>query len=279
MNQTLAGPRLPPELERQIFELCASARPVAIPKLMLVAWRVKEWIEPLLYHTIMVCQSTPVDGYHSLTPETLTALLRLKPADFFRDSVRNLLLHAVSQSVVASVLAVCTGVESLWAPMASSVLGPTTGLPLKHLYTNFSPLFESVHPGDPLFSQLTHLELIGIVNVGVDIPSILSLLPKLSHLAFNDEEFTPHCPGVLEQCKSLAVLVSLGNPLVPGMAFHEYEQDLSKDIRFVVLFSSWFKDWQMGVRSNSDYWLRAENFIAQRRSGAIDAAQYEVFDD
>jgi hypothetical protein len=36
-------PILPTELERQIFELCALSRPVRIPKLMLVAWRVKEW--------------------------------------------------------------------------------------------------------------------------------------------------------------------------------------------------------------------------------------------
>jgi hypothetical protein len=36
-------PVLPIELERQIFEICASSRPVLIPKLMLVAWRVKQW--------------------------------------------------------------------------------------------------------------------------------------------------------------------------------------------------------------------------------------------
>jgi hypothetical protein len=34
---------LPLELERHIFEICALSRPVGIPKLMLVGWRVKEW--------------------------------------------------------------------------------------------------------------------------------------------------------------------------------------------------------------------------------------------
>ncbi|KAJ7137604.1 hypothetical protein C8R43DRAFT_609431 [Mycena crocata] len=34
---------LPLDLERHIFELCAHWRPVSIPKLMLVAWRVKVW--------------------------------------------------------------------------------------------------------------------------------------------------------------------------------------------------------------------------------------------
>ncbi|KAJ7131272.1 hypothetical protein C8R44DRAFT_871785 [Mycena epipterygia] len=37
------------ELERKIFELAALSRPKAIPTLMRVAWRVKLWVEPLLY--------------------------------------------------------------------------------------------------------------------------------------------------------------------------------------------------------------------------------------
>jgi hypothetical protein len=36
-------PTLPSELEREIFEICAVSRPVCIPKLVLVAQRVKEW--------------------------------------------------------------------------------------------------------------------------------------------------------------------------------------------------------------------------------------------
>jgi hypothetical protein len=37
------SPILPPELEREIFEICAISRPASIPNLMLVAQRVKEW--------------------------------------------------------------------------------------------------------------------------------------------------------------------------------------------------------------------------------------------
>lgn len=35
--------RIPHEVERIIFEIAALSRPVSIPNLMLVAWRVKEW--------------------------------------------------------------------------------------------------------------------------------------------------------------------------------------------------------------------------------------------
>ncbi|KAJ7629850.1 hypothetical protein B0H17DRAFT_1091096 [Mycena rosella] len=52
--ERLSTPALPPELERQIFEICALFRPVSIPKLMLVAWRVKQWIEPILYRTVVI---------------------------------------------------------------------------------------------------------------------------------------------------------------------------------------------------------------------------------
>ncbi|KAJ7622098.1 hypothetical protein FB45DRAFT_121814 [Roridomyces roridus] len=49
MAETYIPPSLPPELERDLFELAAYTRPRSIPKLMLVAWRVKAWVEPLLY--------------------------------------------------------------------------------------------------------------------------------------------------------------------------------------------------------------------------------------
>ncbi|KAJ6516533.1 hypothetical protein C8R47DRAFT_1063238 [Mycena vitilis] len=46
--------RLPAELERYVFEQVALSRTVAIPRLLRVAQRVKIWIEPLLYRTIVV---------------------------------------------------------------------------------------------------------------------------------------------------------------------------------------------------------------------------------
>ena len=36
-------PRLPPELERVIFEIAALSYPTTTPNLMLIAWRVKNW--------------------------------------------------------------------------------------------------------------------------------------------------------------------------------------------------------------------------------------------
>ncbi|KAF7291431.1 hypothetical protein MIND_01288200 [Mycena indigotica] len=43
----------PPELEYVIFKLAAAQDRGSIPRLMLVAWRVKEWIEPLMYQPLL----------------------------------------------------------------------------------------------------------------------------------------------------------------------------------------------------------------------------------
>jgi len=285
MDPESLTPYLPPELERQIFELCAFSRPVTIPELMLVAWRVKEWVEPLLYRTIIISPSNstrhPIEGYPIFTTQTLLALLLSKPASFFHDSVRHLLLHAVEDDFVKFILSVCTGVENLWAPNASVALVDLslTPFPLSQLYTNFVPLFNEVPHTSLIFARLTHLELIGPPpDEGVDVSSKLSLLPRLTHLSFNEEEFVPTCLDLLQDCRCLSALVFLDGKSLKH-SFHEYEVVLSQDPRFVVLYSLWFKDWRNGVYTGMDYWSRAESFIAKRRSGEIDVREYEVPDE
>ncbi|TFK58527.1 hypothetical protein BDN72DRAFT_906654 [Pluteus cervinus] len=51
-------PRLPVELERAIFEDAAQGSRDSIPTLMLLANRVKEWLEPLLYSIVVIHQSS-----------------------------------------------------------------------------------------------------------------------------------------------------------------------------------------------------------------------------
>ncbi|KAJ7088093.1 hypothetical protein C8R44DRAFT_892893 [Mycena epipterygia] len=56
--------------------------------------------------------------------------------------------------------------------------------------------------------------------------------------------------------------------------------ELSRDFRFVAMCCEHYHlDWQMGACAGVDYWSRAESFIAKRRSGEIDALQYEILVD
>ncbi|KAJ7111094.1 hypothetical protein C8R44DRAFT_883532 [Mycena epipterygia] len=49
---TADDPRFAPQLEQIILEFCAADRPAGIPRLMLIAQRVKEWVEAALYRVI-----------------------------------------------------------------------------------------------------------------------------------------------------------------------------------------------------------------------------------
>ncbi|KAJ6463149.1 hypothetical protein C8R47DRAFT_1202082 [Mycena vitilis] len=49
--------------------------------------------------------------------------------------------------------------------------------------------------------------------------------------------------------------------------------ELAEDVRFVSMVSD---DWVMGALAGVDYWTRAEDFIAKRRSGEINSLEYFV---
>ncbi|KAJ7142887.1 hypothetical protein C8R44DRAFT_866164 [Mycena epipterygia] len=273
-------PALPPELERQIFEVCALLRPVGIPKLVLVAWRVKEWVEPLLYRTIAV----DVDGAHMIpmlpafTSECLSSVLESKPASLFRHAVRHLL--APEKGTYTELLPFCTGLENLWTNEYSTVTPLIAQLRLKHLYGFVKPLLCTLTPLHACFSQITHLELMDIRD-DWESWSELSLIPQLTHLAFNDADFGPLCGELLETSRSLAVLVFLRSQVQRGLRINASQAaELSKDPRLVEMRCVYYLlDWQMGAHAGKDYWSRAESFIAKRRSGEIDALQYQIPDD
>ncbi|KAJ6568861.1 hypothetical protein B0H19DRAFT_1256565 [Mycena capillaripes] len=286
MNVLSLAPTLPFDLERNIFETCALSRPVLIPNLMLVAWRVKEWVEPLLYRTIAVEYSRALDGYPIFTWDVLLSAVRSKPASFFHYSVHNLciLVRDEERSNMEELLTVCTGVQKLSLPVetASNGYGPETPLltavlALTHLECD-DPLsiFENLPPAHSLFSHITHLGLRGMRQHTVQITaSYLSLMPRLTHLSFNATWLIPVFQPLLENCKSLWVLVYLG---YPGM--YLASSDISSDPRFVAMLNShYLLDWQMGAHAGVDYWSRAEDFIMRRWSGEIDEMEYEIIDD
>ncbi|KAJ7741701.1 hypothetical protein B0H16DRAFT_1564897 [Mycena metata] len=86
----MSSPVLPPELERIIFEMAALLRPTNIPNLMRTAWRVKNWVEPLLYRTVfiqpMLSTSYHIDEFPQLTLQGLRQQSATKPPGFFQSA-------------------------------------------------------------------------------------------------------------------------------------------------------------------------------------------------
>jgi hypothetical protein len=236
----------------------------------------------MLYRTIAVQYTDAIDGYPIFTWDVLLSAMRSKPPSFFHYAVRNicLLLTDGVKANVETLLGLCTRVHNLSLSSAYGeddydsampiLLAP---LPLTHLYGNLRPIFRSLPSTDPLFAHITHLcsrNWLGFDDT--EMTSRLSLMPHLTHLSFDFTPFISVCPLVLENCKSLCVLVFLGHPA----SLWSYREDLAvlrRDIRFVAMLNAWhLKDWQMGTHAGVDYWMRAEDFIAKRRSGEIDGA-------
>ncbi|KAJ7785354.1 hypothetical protein DFH07DRAFT_948434 [Mycena maculata] len=92
---------LPIDLERYIFEISALTCPTSIPKL---CWRVQRWLEPLLYHTLVI-NADAIDGTPPCSVEIFNDIIRTKPVSF----LRNLMIQRVPEDVTEG-----TGVENLY---------------------------------------------------------------------------------------------------------------------------------------------------------------------
>ncbi|KAJ7748673.1 hypothetical protein B0H16DRAFT_1725488 [Mycena metata] len=256
---------LPAELEREIFELCALYWPNSIPRLLLVAHRVNEWIGPMLYRTLLVGDypSFAKQIFGATFPvypdERVAALDKNSPPSSLA-AVRHLFLSSFDGSRDGRLLAACINVENLslsdaaWTPLISC-------LPLKHLYTsNFIPGLTLAH--------LTHLE---IRHISPCLEKLASI-PRLTHLSV----FDTHCAifsQLLRMCTGLQVLVG-------QYPFEKDTAELAQDVRFVVTdCCNHIGDWYMGAQWGNDYWHRAEIFIAKRRAREIDPLQFRMDDE
>ncbi|KAJ7710615.1 hypothetical protein B0H17DRAFT_1027434 [Mycena rosella] len=286
LDGPIPGPTLPEDLEQEIFGIAAHLRPGSIPTLILVAWRVKIWVEPLLYRTIVLSPPThpPIDRHPVFHRDLLMNLINSKPASFLRGAVRHLLLYRVHTDDVEAIVSACPAVENLWVLVNGihNLLPLIQNLPLKRLHVHSTQLFASLSKNDfthRVFAHITHLEIFDsyiITGIDLEVWSGISLIPNLSHLSFNDEEFLTLCTMLLRTCNSLRVLVLLD--VDPPDVLEQPE--LVKDHRFVCMgCSQHVKDWQMGAHMGVDYWSRAEEFVAKRRSGEIDLLRYMISED
>ncbi|KAJ7183010.1 hypothetical protein C8R43DRAFT_1229218 [Mycena crocata] len=262
------SPAFPVELERAIFRMAAQAWPLSIATFMLV------WLEPLLYQTmVMLDKQAVIEGYPNPSWEHVGS-----KSSLLEGSVRHLSMgRHVPLETAKSVLAGYSEIEDLWIPnddMSPSLL-VISSLRLKRLYCYCEELFPE-RPVDfthPLFSQITHLELFG--GKEIDNCRGLVLIPHLTHLSFNSSSFLPLFPVLLDTCKLLQVLVILERrSSAPGMG------DFPDNPRFVSMACNrYVEDWQIGARTGIDYWTRAEEVIAKRRSGEINCLQYRIHED
>ncbi|KAJ7051530.1 hypothetical protein C8F01DRAFT_1376846 [Mycena amicta] len=290
-------PKLPPELECHIFQLAALLNPELVPALLVVAWRVKEWIEPLLYNTLILQTEITrgIANVRTFTMDLITGTQAKSPV-FLRKNVINCMLFIVDAKEARSILSVLQRVENLFISISGElsdaqhpVPPEILNLPLKQLYTGIQDIvtLERLDPlAYPCFRNLTHFELFTNPSAwGRDIApwpqspaepptswAFLTRLPSLTHLALNNGCHADVSEVLLSHCVSLrALLLITSGWSVPHPGF-------VPDSRFVVMFpmsiNGYLKDWKDGAFTGNDYWSRVDRFIARRLLGEIDNREF-----
>ncbi|KAJ7659077.1 hypothetical protein DFH06DRAFT_436011 [Mycena polygramma] len=184
--------------------------------MMRVAWRVKHWVEPLLYRTLVFGPDRCImDGLPRCDEETFTQIVRKKPQSFLH-SVRNVMAVSIDPRAVISIISKCPRIENLLVltDRLRSGLLPPSGFKELSLHrlscdlNDFHDRFSFVTLACPPFLHLTHLELFRELegfrdSLGAILRRwrILATLPKLTHLAVTTDVVV--CVDLLAVCRSL----------------------------------------------------------------------------
>ncbi|KAJ7268195.1 hypothetical protein B0H12DRAFT_1097451 [Mycena haematopus] len=128
----------------------------------------------------------------------------------------------------------------------------------------------------PMFSALTHLDVFDSLHLESSSWtswSSLALLPALTHLAFVEISYGV-ATAVLGICPKLQVIISMHNDARTHlhMLFATAKDIDDPELRFVSMVLSsedYASDWETGIRGGSDFWARADAFVAMRHRGEI----------
>ncbi|KAJ7779699.1 hypothetical protein B0H16DRAFT_1499623 [Mycena metata] len=289
-------PRLPPELERLVFEFAALSHPFGIARSMLVAWRVKDWVEPLLYRVLYITSprraQRQAHGFPAVPVEVLLQAFTSKPA-LFETNVECPLfdqtpIQPPRHVVVNAILSACPGITTLLArfPLKGPSLEVLGSLQrLRRLAIHVNVLFTSPAPHassridflHPVFRNVTHLELLDdLYNSRTECSLYTGIIdmPRLSHVAFNDVVLCRDMEPLFQTHVRLRCLVFLG-------AQPELEQipPWPHGDRFAhISRPDYVADWFRGTQTGGDFWALAEEFLAAKRAGRVDRLRYSVSD-
>ncbi|KAJ7264516.1 hypothetical protein B0H12DRAFT_229950 [Mycena haematopus] len=286
-----SGGKLPIELERLIFEYAAETTSV-IPKLVLVAQRVREWLEPLLYRVLNL--SSP-----NLAATVLESL-KTKPASFLASTIRHVLVYSSTYSLERTTLE--SFIESCPAMLSLTIIGNVAGpnlLPalgsirVQRLSVDVGQLFNdededgeesAVDLEHPLFAAVSHLDILDGFDIedaepqGLEWLRHLATLPALTHLSFSSTPPNPFIvQEILQNCPLIRVLVVAFADKDKDGADTYLEHSNISDSRFVVVTSmDYYEDWERGARGEDDVWARAAEFISRKEHGEIKADDYRL---
>ncbi|KAJ7036573.1 hypothetical protein C8F04DRAFT_1094920 [Mycena alexandri] len=260
-------PLLPPEIEREIFEMTAQFPGNAV-NLMLVARRTQIWMEQLVYKTVTLSNQQLCDKFL----RTLDA----RPSDFFIAHVKSLCVPGDIEPLGAErVLKACQGVINLaiWLPPQDTPLFPcVSSLRPIRLSINVPALYGSPCEPDlkhPFFSRVKYLELVDWLDCASHLH--IEYLSHLTHLALDFDRYTegatPRLRDILASCPSLVVCLGLvGNDDAMIIASDTLALAKIDDPRLLILSDSdVVENWEASLGSSDEsVWAFAEDIVASK---------------
>jgi hypothetical protein len=263
-------PYLPHDIEREIFETTARLHWRSASDLMLVARRVKVWIEPIVYEVVKL-NPQEKSGHFIRTMD-------IKPSNFFARRVKNVCIpYNIPVQQAIRILSVCTSVDNLacWirAWNQPELFSTMKTLRPRHLSVHLQSLLgECGKPdfSDPFFSKVTHLRLVDEWWSWIDW-SGFGLMPSLTHIALDCSEpdiqlgFAIH--QILEECKSLKVCLVVVSKEDEGRQMNPNYWRAVRDPRLVTLnHPDPIGCWEGGLTScpNTCQWTVADSIVRKQ---------------
>ncbi|KAJ7868503.1 hypothetical protein B0H13DRAFT_2558641 [Mycena leptocephala] len=261
-----------------VFEIAALSHPIDIPNLMLIAWRIKEWVEPLLYRVVLVGSLKPhiISGFPVFTVDILLRVIESKPPGFLQNAVRHLFFDGEAgeqseQSEVEAILAACNRVKNLYDNF-QFIVNVHAIQPLRRLALPLETFLERCRR-DPSTACLLFSE-------DEDVCTRLALIPHLTHISFYSAPFENtvfyaalhadtrlHCFVFFESKTVHLEYIDEAGPLLGDDRLVCMEQE--EDFR---------ANWLHGAHTGYDYWTLAEAFIAAKRAGKVDRETLAISD-
>ncbi|KAJ7045023.1 hypothetical protein C8F04DRAFT_1067448 [Mycena alexandri] len=230
-------PMLPPELQREIFEIAVRFSPqdsTVKLNLSLVARHVQSWVEREFYKSVTISSSKGAAEFIQLA--------NLKPPGFFTMAVHTLLISnfpgGLMEAQIIALLSICAGVQCLafWHrnfPGRDPVINQ---LSLRRLFMPLSDVQNNIEGTTTphCLSGVTHLNMAFFDPVDVSDLEILGRLPCLTHVALHVcAVLPPHVLVVITSCPALRALVIIFEST--DLIRDEIAQVYSFDPRIVLL--------------------------------------------
>ncbi|KAF7304577.1 hypothetical protein HMN09_00860400 [Mycena chlorophos] len=262
--------------------------------LILVASRVRVWIEPLLHRV-----------FHIETGDQLQALhTRLANKPTHSASVRHLLITCAAEIYPAleHILRACTNLVDLgiWVSsahktpgvfpdLARNILQGTIQVPsLARLSLALEDLIGDNHrvlaPDLTSFTSLTHLDLTNFGPPGsaalLQLLKRPDVLPSLHYLAIPDTDIELYL-AILALPRRLRILCVYGETTVDDSESALAEAQIP-DPRFCIVssagdFGAFSEDWVQAAWHGVGLWERAEDRVASRRRKALEAGRMVLY--